>query len=174
MDGLLDPHNPQPLILLLPPLTPQRRLIFALFLLSIPLFLRRMDSSRIMLSRRINSYDLQRHVTNIQELVLRARWHNYYIALFDDLLLSGHDGFASAVCEEQDLVDGMFFVADFSIHGNFHCNKLGVKTRMDDLTEDPKGSRWGEYPREVDHLIRRRIADHAVTSAGFLSRVGSD
>lgn len=109
-DCLLNPHNPQPLILLLPPLTPQRRLIFALFLLSIPLFLRRMDSSRIMLSRRINSYDLQRHVTNIQKLVLRARWHNYYVALFDDLLLSGHDGFASAVCEEQDLVDGMFLV----------------------------------------------------------------
>jgi hypothetical protein len=112
-----------------------------------------MDGSRIMLSRRINSHDLQRHVANIQELVLRARWHNYYIALFDDLLLSGHDSFTGAVCEEQDLVDRMFlvklevyflsplrdlvgkggcfkgkmgsyFVTDFTIHGDFHCNKL--------------------------------------------------
>jgi hypothetical protein len=39
---------------------------------------------------------------------------------------------------------------------------------MDDLAEDPKGASWGEDPREVDHFVRRRVADHPVTGAGFL------
>lgn len=154
---LIHLHYTQLFILGLASLAPLRRLILSRFLLRISLGLSPMNRPGVMLGRRINSHNLQRNITCIQKLMLGSRGDNYYIPLLDLLLLASHNGLAGAMCEEQDLVDGVFLVqklafhiiylvdpwstyliAYFSIHRDFHCNELRVESGMDDFAEHSK------------------------------------
>lgn len=69
-----------------------------------------MDCPGIMLGRGVDSYHLQRNISRVQKLMLGSRGDNYYIPLLDLLFLARHNRLAGAMCEEQDLVDGVFLV----------------------------------------------------------------
>lgn len=74
------------LIVILALLTPLRRLIFAILLFLITLFLGLVDSSAIMLRRAVNSDELQRlGLRCVDELMLSAGWYHDDIGSFDVL-----------------------------------------------------------------------------------------
>jgi hypothetical protein len=65
------------LVVILALLTPLWRLILAILLFLIALFLGLVDSSAVMLRRTVNSHELQRlGLRCVDELVLSAGWHH--------------------------------------------------------------------------------------------------
>jgi hypothetical protein len=74
------------LVVILALLTPLWRLILAILLFLIALFLGLVDSSAVMLRRTVNSHELQRlGLRCVDELVLSAGWYHDDIGSFDVL-----------------------------------------------------------------------------------------
>jgi hypothetical protein len=74
------------LVVLLALLTPLWRLILAVFLFFVTLFLRLMNSPAIMLRRAVNSHELQRlRLRRVDELVLSSGWDDDDVGSFDVL-----------------------------------------------------------------------------------------
>ena len=98
-------HQSHLFILLLTPPRPLWCLVLSSILQLIALLLRLMHSSRIMFSRRINCNELQRLVSNVDELVLRpSRDYNNIRGIYF-LVFSSNSSLALAGSKEQDLID---------------------------------------------------------------------
>lgn len=93
------------LILGLAQLTPLGRLVLAVLLLLVTLFLRLVHSPAVVLRRAVNSDQLQRlRLGRVDELVLSTSRHNHDVRGLDVLVLASDRGTALAGCEDQDLI----------------------------------------------------------------------
>jgi hypothetical protein len=131
------------LVVLLALLTPLWRLILAVFLFFVTLFLRLMNSPAIMLRRAVNSHELQRLcLRRVDELVLSAGWDDDDVGSFDVLqqasitddmlyldrsyrsyLIFARDSrSALSTCEDKHLIHSVNFISNVASNRNLHRN----------------------------------------------------